>query len=125
MVVVAAVFFRTLEACAIAYLLAAVGALPIFWWSKRRCVPDDAAVALRYLRSTALVTLATVAIPALHVAQAGVGRTEVLPLVQWLGASGAGVVCGLVALGFSGHPLANEAPYRRLMALVLRRRSAP
>jgi hypothetical protein len=35
------------------------------------------------------------------------------------------VVCGLVALGFSGHPLANEAPYRRLMALVLRRRSAP
>lgn len=121
---VAATYFRTIEACAGAFLLSAFIAMPIFWWQKRSCVPDDMATTWRLARSTGFVTLAVALGPAVHSGLNGWTRTQPLPTWEWLGVTAFSGVVGLIAAVLTKHPLAEDRLVREtLRRLTLRKRA--
>jgi len=120
LIVLAASLFGSVRACAIAYLVWALASTPVFWWAKRRSVEDDGPLLRRYLRSTLLVTAATLLPALLHASWLGWSREVPAPPWQWLAVCAAGVCCGMVAVQWCAHPLAQEPSFRRLSALLHR-----
>ena len=118
LVVAAALHYRTVFACSMAFLISAALALPVFWWAKRQCVDDNLPAIVRDLSRTLAVTAATLALPLIHATWLGWGRDVPAPLWQWILVAGAGVGCGAVAVRQCSHPLATEPVYVRISAMV-------
>lgn len=114
----AAMWFRTLEACAWAFCLSALVTLPVFWATKRRYVPDDTSQLVRLLAASAITAGVVVLPSAILCAFAGFGRTQPLPLWLVLPLVLLGVLLGLCSLHFTRHPLADEPVVRKALATI-------
>jgi len=121
LIVAAVLVFRSVEACALAFLTSAAISLPVFWWFKNRALNDHGAVIMGYLAKSAVVT-AAVAVPAIsHVAFFGFERDMPIALWQCVGTLIAGVFLGVWTLAIVRHPLTDEALFQRFLGPLVRR----
>lgn len=108
LVVGAVLIFKTTFACAVAYMLSSLIALPVFQAFKRRGLPSASGQSLRYLGLSAIVALAALAPPSLHVWLTGIARVAPLPLTHVVGVCLASVATGAAAAFLVRHPIAQE-----------------
>ena len=121
MIAGAAVAFKSIAACALAFLAWAVMSLPVFAAARRRGIGDDqGAMRAALLRSLA-VAAACALPPACQLSIVGWQHTEPLSPLAWLPVAGLGGLCGLVVAQWVGHPLAQETHFQRAHAWLLRR----
>jgi lipopolysaccharide exporter len=120
LVVAAVWWFRSLEAAALAYVLATIIYTPLAYRVKGRCLPTDWPALLRSWRISLAVAALTLAAPALIAAWTGFDRQEPMHpgLVVLAGASA--VVAWLLAIRWTSHEFANDPLYQRGMAIVAR-----
>jgi hypothetical protein len=114
LIVGAALAFKSLMACALAYLVASVMYVPFAYAIKQRCISNDWEALSRNLLRSLAVTLATLAVPLAIALHAGVARTTpvsygLLTLAALY--SGAG---WLVSLRVCRHPLAMDPLFLKL-----------
>jgi O-antigen/teichoic acid export membrane protein len=113
LVIAALLIFRSVEACAMAYLVSSIVASPVFWWFKNRGLGRDNGGLGADLVKSALVTLVVAVPPLIHVALVGFGHLKPIAIWQWIPVAGLGVLLGIVAVAALGHPLAGEALFLR------------
>ncbi|MFO1412792.1 MAG: lipopolysaccharide biosynthesis protein [Burkholderiales bacterium] len=119
-IILAAVLFESLIACAVAYLIATVASVPVLYWFKQKCIATNI-VSLRHGLSKSLqVTCATLAVPFAVVVHAGVTRAEPIALPLFVGVAIWTAVAWLIALSALKHPLAANEHFQRIEARVLR-----
>jgi O-antigen/teichoic acid export membrane protein len=115
LIAAAAWHYRSVEACAAAFLLSAMVSLPVAWYCKRRCVPDDGPATFRAALATLAVTGAVLAPALAQASWAGWGRSVPLPLWQWVPACALGAALGLWTAFLVRHPLSEEAWLRQAL----------
>ena len=116
LVIGAALIFREMKAVAIAYAIASVLTVPVFYYFKNQCVPNDWGLMLRRCAKSAQVAAVCLVLPLAVSVHAGLGRTTPIPLTQFGLVCVATVAIWLVALRLCRHDLAREPIYQRLMA---------
>ena len=119
LIFVAAVVFKTLQACAFAYLASAIITLPVMWWFKRQCVHDDMAALKRYFLTTASVSAAIVLPALIHVSWIGWSRSTPIAIWQWTVVCLLGVVGGVITVKRLTHPLATEPIFQKLVGVFV------
>ncbi|MBC7378235.1 MAG: lipopolysaccharide biosynthesis protein [Burkholderiaceae bacterium] len=115
LVVVAALTFKTTMACALALVLAFFLHVPLMYYVKGRCLPNDYRLLWRGLGQSLGVTLLALALPAL-MAVASARLEGVVP--RWAFFAPATVMCvaaWLAALVWLRHPLAQDEVFLRLL----------
>lgn len=113
MIVAAALYYQTLWACAIAYLLAFFIHAPFAYYVKEQCIPTDVLALWRGLTKSFMVAGACLLIPTVIAWHAGFERGEPVYLPIFLLAGIATVVGWVVALAVIRHPLASESLFIR------------
>ncbi len=108
LIAIAAIVFRTTEACAFAFLASAIIAMPIFYKIKNKALVNDTKELVKNLASSALVTIMTLILPLLHVAYTGVSRKEPIPLSELAIIVPITVLAWILSVRISRHPLAEE-----------------
>jgi O-antigen/teichoic acid export membrane protein len=112
-IAIAALVFRSIEACAMAFLLSAIVAFPVWGWARHRALGGGDTGMREGLLKSGAVMLAC-ALPALiQVSVAGWGRTQPLPPWAWLPTCAVGVVAGLVVSHWVDHPIEHEPHVQR------------
>ncbi|MEI7466267.1 MAG: lipopolysaccharide biosynthesis protein [Burkholderiales bacterium] len=121
LILIAAVVFRSVEACALAFMISAVISMPVFWWFKNQVLPDDRPRLFELLTLNILITVA-VLLPALvQSLWVGFGRSHPLALHAWLPVAALGLVLGVLGAVHLRHPLAEEAVFQRWLGPWLHR----
>jgi len=115
LIFVAAVFFKSLAACAIAYLLAFMLNAPFLYLFKARCIPNNYRALFKNLWSSVKVTLATLAVPAGIAGYIGFLRDRPISLTFFAAAIGAAAISWFVSLFFFKHSLIADPLFRRLV----------
>jgi lipopolysaccharide exporter len=119
MIAGAAIAFKSIAACALAFLVWALIALPVFAAARRRGIGEDqGAMRAALLRSFA-VAMACALPPLCQVSFVGWGHTEPLHPLAWLPIAGLGALCGLIVAQWVDHPLAREAHFQRAVGRLL------
>lgn len=117
----AALLFKSVEACAIAFMLSAVIAAPVFGAVRRHAMgPDGGAMRAALLKSGA-VAAACALPPIIQMTLVGWGHKEPISPLAWLPVAGLGVLFGLLAAELVKHPLVDEPHVQRLLRVLLRR----
>lgn len=114
LIATAAVLFRSVEACALAYLIITTIAMPIFYKFKAQAIPNDLFTLSRNLLSSALVTLTTLSFPFLYVSFIGPSRSEPISLLSLGVVVLIALIVWTVSVILFKHPLAQEPWFRRL-----------
>ena len=115
LIVVVALTFKTMLACAVALVVAYVIQLPMIYYAKGRCVTNDYRGLARGLRQSASVTIASMVLPALLAWTAAEHRGDAL---GWVAFGAAVALCPLswvLALVWLRHPLADDPVFHRLV----------
>lgn len=114
LIVAAALVFKSLGACAIAYLVCILVYTPGVYALKQKCIPND----YRGLRSnlwvSCKVALATLALPAALAIQAGLDRSMPADPALLAGAAVLAAIGWVAALIACGHPLTAEPLFIKL-----------
>lgn len=121
MIAGAAVLFKSIEACAIAFLVWAVMALPVFAAARRKGIGDDQGAMRAALLKSFAVASASALPPLCQIATVGWQHTTPLNPFAWLPVAGVGAVCGLIMAQWVGHPLAQEPHFQRTLGRLLKR----
>lgn len=121
LVVLAAVWWESMEAVAIAFLLSSVVAAPAFLWIANRATPGIFAGLLRTVLPSLVVTAATIMPGLVCALWFGLDREAPLPFVWMVSGVAVGMVLGLVVAEWAKHPLAAEPVYQSLRTRLLRR----
>lgn len=121
LIALAAIIFRSVEACALAYLVITVATLPVFLRAKQLAITSTSLAWHRHLAPSLGVTIVALLPAILHVAFSGFARTEPLALPPVI------LSCTLAALGWVAaalwfnHPIAKEPLFVRCIELLARR----
>lgn len=121
LILIAATLFRTVQACAVAFMLSALLSLPVFWWFKNQVLPDDRPKLVELLWLNALITVATLLPALIQCTWAGLRRSQPLALYAWLPVAVLGVVMGGLMALYLRHPFAQEPLVQRSIGPWLRR----
>jgi lipopolysaccharide exporter len=116
LVVGSAFIFRDMMAVAIAYAVANVLTVPVFYFFKNQCVPIDWRLMVRHYSRSAQVALICLAVPMAMSIHYGLGRSAPMPFLPFGLVCLATVLTWLAALRLCNHDLAREPMYRQLMA---------
>lgn len=112
-IVLAAVQFKSLLACAAAYAVMMIGYVPLAFSVKNRCIPNDHAALLRHGLVSFALTLITLAIPAAIALYHGLSRQQPMPLAWFVGAAALGTLSWLGGIAALKHPVARMVPGMR------------
>jgi O-antigen/teichoic acid export membrane protein len=123
LIIVAALVFRSTMACALALVLALLVQLPMVYYAKGRCIPNDYASLLRGLGQSARVTLACLALPALLALYAAHSRGTPQAMLAFGSAAAACAVCWALAAIRLRHPLADDPAFKHIVAVAITRLS--
>ncbi|PZP29685.1 MAG: hypothetical protein DI603_16625 [Roseateles depolymerans] len=104
----AAVIFRSIEACAIAFMLSSVIAAPVFGWVRERALGGGGQALRQGLAKSAVVTLACATPALIHVSLVGWGHQQPIAVWAWLSVCALGALAALAASHLVGHPLEQE-----------------
>ena len=116
----AALVFKSILACAIAFMVSAVIAAPVFAAVRRRAIGDDGGAMRAALCKSAAVAVACAAPPICQLTIVGWGHAEPMSPLAWLPVAGLGALCALVTVQWVGHPLADEPHFQRARRWLLR-----
>lgn len=120
-IVAATVIFKSILACAIAFLTVFVLAAPVFYAFKSRCGPTGYRRLAVAMSKSAGVTVVCLSIPAGSAIYFGIGRSQPINLLIPIGMS---FLCGMlwiIAVGWLRHPVSATPTYRRALSLLLLR----
>jgi len=118
-IVLFAITFKSLLACAIAFLISFALALPIFYIFKNKCVPNDFRGLFKGLRQSLMLSVLTLAAAGIYSFSAGISRAHPISLVEF------GLVCGFTAICWLSfaiwlkHPISADPLFRRIFSRVL------
>jgi lipopolysaccharide exporter len=113
-IVSVAVLHQSLFACAVAFAIILCAHTPYAFWIKSKSLPTDwRALRVRLLASLR-VTILTLFAPAALAWHHGFGRTEPMPLWQFLVTCVASLGFWMVAVRLSRHPLADDPLFLRI-----------
>ncbi|MBK8750327.1 MAG: lipopolysaccharide biosynthesis protein [Candidatus Competibacteraceae bacterium] len=113
LVVFAVIFFRSIEAYAVAFLIATTIAMPVFFWFKQKALPTNFLELRRNLISSFLVALTTLCLPALQVVLTGVGRAEPIELTTFCAVIFVAMTVWIVSIRVFHHPICCEPMYMK------------
>ena len=120
LIIGALIIWKTLTACAIAFLIAFIIQVPLLYAFKARCIPTDYRALLSNLWLSAKVTLGTLIGPSVIAIYAGIDRKEPVGLAMF----GAAIVLGLTGWLFSlivfKHPISVDPLFMRLTSKLPR-----
>lgn len=114
LIVGAALVFKSLAACAIAFLLAFLIHAPFLYWIKSRCLPNDTAQLSRRLFISAKVSFAALLVPLAAAASFGLTRSEPIPLPLFLALAALFPALWIGALIAFRHPVVDDPTFKRL-----------
>lgn len=114
-IAIAAIVFKSLFACAIAYLIITVIATPVFYAIKSLCVPTIMRPLLSNLTKSALVTCTTLLIPMIFALHAGLDRTEPLPTLTFVLIGLLTVPIWFISLIVLKHPLSQDPLFLKIL----------
>jgi O-antigen/teichoic acid export membrane protein len=118
LIALAAIVFRSVEACALAYLVITFATLPVFLRAKQLAIKRTSLELHYYLLPSLGVTIVALLPAILHVGLSGFGRTEPLALQLVI------LSCTLAVFGWVGaalwlnHPIAKEPLFLRCIDLL-------
>lgn len=120
LVVAAALTWKSLLACAIAFAIGMIAYVPLMYLAKQKCVPSDWAGLLRALTKSALVTVLSIPAPAWLVyrfgSDTGFGHSFAL-----LGVGGCAMATGwVIAIVVVNHPVGQDALFSRALGPLAR-----
>jgi O-antigen/teichoic acid export membrane protein len=114
-IAVAAVVSRSVEACGLAYLLAAVVALPVFLLVKVRAVPHSGHGLARQMLSSLGVTVIALIPATVHVSLSGFGRAEPMATATVAISGVVSVFVWVAAAKWLRHPICSEPLFIRFL----------
>ena len=121
LIALAAIIFRSVEACALAYLVSAIATLPVFLRAKKLAIGGNRIESHRYLLPSLWVTLVTLLPAILHTAFSGFVRSEPIAF-PFVILSCTFAACGwIVAAIWFNHPVAREPLFLRFLDAVVKR----
>ncbi|MCK9259484.1 MAG: lipopolysaccharide biosynthesis protein [Azoarcus sp.] len=120
LIAVTAIVFENITACAIAYLLVTILTTPVFYWFKHRAIATDFRHLAQGLARSALVSICTLAAPAIYSFSAGFGRSEPEPISLFVTTAIITALVWLVALQSLGHPLSKDPAFLRIRSRIKR-----
>lgn len=122
LVALAAYVFRSLMACAIAFLIAFVIAAPIFYLFKQNAQRGDVRALCANLWRSAQVTVVSLLVPLAIALKFDLGRAEPIPLPFLACAVLSAAFAWLAAVHLLRHPIRNDALFRRVAGMLSARR---
>ena len=111
-IVIAAVVFESVVAFALAYLLSAMTASPMFFITKNRVLPTNYEVLKVFLIKSALVTVLTLIPPVVQLFLTGFFRREPLSIEMYGPVLLASAFIWIISIKLFDHPIAHEKLYR-------------
>jgi O-antigen/teichoic acid export membrane protein len=120
LIALAAIIFRSVEACALAYLVITVATLPVFLRAKQLAIKRTSLELHRYLLPSLGVTIVALLPAIVHTAYSGFARTEPLALPLVILSCTLAVLGWVVAAFLFNHPIAKEPLFLRCMELLVR-----
>lgn len=114
LIVIAALVFKSMMACAIALVLAFLIHLPLLYVVKGKCLPNDYRSLFRRLAASIAVALVALIIPATIAIDAGLQRSQAVAPVVFLLAALSCAFSWALALILLRHPLAMDPAFLRL-----------
>lgn len=117
LIVVVALAFKSLEACAIAYLVAMAIHAPVAYFVKGRCIPNDWISLWRNLMHSFAVTIATLLAPMSMSVYYGLSRTDPVNGVVFAAAAFVALTCWIVAAITMRHPVSFDPLFKKLARL--------
>lgn len=118
LIIAAALAFKSLLACALAYLIAFVIHAPFLYAFKAKCIHNDFPRLFSNLWISAKVTFATLAIPAALAINAGLNRNSPVSLTVLMLAVVMAGICWLLALILLKHPITTDPVFKRIVRFV-------
>lgn len=115
----AVLVFETLMSAALAYLLAFGVALPIFFWVKNLCVPNDWPRLLSGLGKSLIVAGGSLSVAFSFAVWHGLLRGESIELPSFMLISIATAYLWIIFVACTKHPLADEALFQRTAGRLL------
>ena len=125
LIVAAAVIFKSLMACAIAYLVAAFIYVPLVYAVKQYCIPTDFARLRANLLKSLQVSLATLFLPALLAFSEGFSRDKPAGIALLLMAAAAALLSWIAALVIFKHPVTLDPSFLRIQNRVAKLLRSP
>lgn len=117
----AALIFKTVEACAIAFMASSLIAAPVFGAVRRHAMGHDGGAMRSALLKSAAVAAACALPPVIQMTVVGWGHEQPIKPWAWLPVAGLGVLLGLLVADRVRHPLVDEPHVQRLLRVLLRR----
>lgn len=114
LIVSAALIFKSLMACAVAYLIAFAFHTPFLYIFKAKCIPNDLSNLYLNLLLSAKVTILSLIIPAVVALKFGYVRSNPIGLDVMVFLAAITIVSWLAALVIFKHPLRNDPFYIRM-----------
>ncbi|MBK1695221.1 hypothetical protein CKO09_10815 [Chromatium weissei] len=111
----AAILFQSATACAIAYLLSASVAMPIFFILKNKAIPNNMAQIKRHLTPSFYIALSTLSLPLVHVLAFGLDRKIPIDSIYFFGVLFLSAVIWFVSIKLFDHPLCREKIYLKIV----------
>lgn len=118
-IVAAAIIFKSLMACAVAYLISFILYIPYIYHMKGKCIPNNYRHLLTHLWESLRVSLVALFIPGIISAYAGFFRQSPIALITLLMAGTVTGVCWVMALLILKHPLTHDPLFKRLTSKFL------
>lgn len=115
MIAAAAYFYRSVEACAVAYLISSMIALPVFTWALARVFPAHVLDFISGLLPSFLVAVVTLVPVSVHVYFSGFSRGVPIDFSEILLASGISAAVWVFSLLWLNHPLSEEPMFLRVV----------
>jgi O-antigen/teichoic acid export membrane protein len=115
----AAIIFKSLIACAIAFLVAFVIYTPLVYAIKQRCIPNDYRNLYTNLWVSLKVTLITLAFPVVLAVHLGLDRSMPASPIILMTAAALSAVSWLIALIICKHPITADPLFRRFTSKLL------
>ncbi len=112
---IAAILFQSATACAIAYLLSATVAMPIFFTLKNKVIPNNFKELKKSVTLSFYVTLATLALPFLHVFRFGLERENPVSTTSFFVVICISALVWIASIQLFNHPLRCEKIYVKLI----------
>jgi O-antigen/teichoic acid export membrane protein len=120
-VAIAALHFRTLLACAVAFLIATAMAAPFFYFAKSRCAEMQYGKLMAMMWRSGKVTMISLSIPTAIAIYVGLGRTAPVSIVVPFVASTVGAALWIAGTMWFAHPITSTPIYRKAIGRFVSR----
>jgi lipopolysaccharide exporter len=109
-----AIYFQTLLACAIGFLISFILALPVFLAFKHQCVKNDFKSLYLGLRKSLLLSVLSLGIPFAYSTLAGLTRTQPIALSEFAGVCAFTALAWFMSIVALRHPIATDPLFVRI-----------